>query len=491
MKFEAILAAVAISMAFLSGSLLLSVRDRAPGLEPVVVEKYLKRYMSDAKSLSEWRAQPSAEFVDPKSLLPSFEQHDFASAVRLARFEKTCRPAGRNGLSKSLEKAWLWQEFKCGLRKRLPERFLETPPYFHPSGKSYALLMNSGSEHRAYFHVQELAASAEITVEEPWATLASLRWEELHGLTRADDVVLSEKSVLIKHLERDQNVYRIFPRGTWDEFWSRTPFRPTTFDSADRCFVKQGSVCWRYDVTSIMPWSPALLLLVASIASTLILFVLLTSRIRRRRLEEERLKFALQMLTHELRTPLTNLSLNVDRFRAKFDELPESAQSFMLGIFDQVERLRRVTDNSQQYLSKDLTTSLLAPRFCEITSLGDFIRHTLEPYREHIELEIEDDGRSWSLDPYWVSICIKNLVENALRHGLKPVRVSLRTSHESWAVEVEDQGMSIFDPMKRGSESQGMGVGFRLVQKIAPLVRGRVRIRFAPTRIRIEFSEGT
>lgn len=94
-----------------------------------------------------------------------------------------------------------------------------------------------------------------------------------------------------------------------------------------------------------------------------------------------------------------------------------------------------------------------------------------------------------SLDPYWTSICIKNLVENALMHGVRPVQVIVSQQGKNWNIEVSDRGTKSFDPSVKGEHSTGFGLGFKIVKSIVPSLNANLDISYNPTKIKISFGE--
>jgi signal transduction histidine kinase len=92
--------------------------------------------------------------------------------------------------------------------------------------------------------------------------------------------------------------------------------------------------------------------------------------------------------------------------------------------------------------------------------------------------QVQLDGESCSLrgDPHQLRSLVRNLVENALRHGLAPVRVAVRCDAREVVMSVSDQGPGvpeaqreqIFEPFFRdGTGMRGTGLGLALVRKIA------------------------
>jgi signal transduction histidine kinase len=89
-------------------------------------------------------------------------------------------------------------------------------------------------------------------------------------------------------------------------------------------------------------------------------------------------------------------------------------------------------------------------------------------------------------DPTLLRRLVRNLVENALRHGSPPVSVSVAQENARAALRVSDHGNGIpgsdteavFEPFQRGrhAKAAGTGLGLSLVRKIARHHGGDARI---------------
>ena len=82
---------------------------------------------------------------------------------------------------------------------------------------------------------------------------------------------------------------------------------------------------------------------------------------------------------------------------------------------------------------------------------------------------------------------LRNLIENALKHGTPPVEVILNSTKDFIKITVTDSGNGIsvndiekvFEPFYRGSGQQnknGYGLGLPLVKQIAEAHNGNVKI---------------
>lgn len=490
MRTEIFLSFVTIAMAFVSGALILSVRQ-APSLKlagPVLAQE-ISKFAKENPSKGTFRIDTFKEILDPNNLLPSYHRYSYSEVQALENYRKTCQSV-RPKRSEDLQKAWLWEESHC--RKIvLKDEFFEKLPLFHPSGHSFSFLANKGADwnlaHAHLFHVLELKELNILDLKHPIAAFVHFDWNSLSALSYGAKVVLGGTLVLIA--KGDDAEYEIFDKPLWDAFWSKTPFRPHPLNENDVCFVKDDSICWSYDFKSAYfpKWNPWVLLMGLAVILTLAVFVLLIVRFRQKKRDQQRLKFALEMLAHEIRTPVTNLALTMESFRSDFDKFPEKSKTDLLRLFDQVERIKRVAETSRNYLQKQPASLLFETNFIEIRSLNDFIIQTLDPYESQIELQISDALGPIKIDPYWTSICIKNLVENSLMHGKKPVQILVDRGETHWTIRVQDQGQTQFDPKTKGAQSRGFGLGLQILRRILPSIHGELRFEFKPTRASLSF----
>jgi signal transduction histidine kinase len=92
---------------------------------------------------------------------------------------------------------------------------------------------------------------------------------------------------------------------------------------------------------------------------------------------------------------------------------------------------------------------------------------------EHVEL----DGQAATLrgDPRLLRRMLRNLLENAIRHGAPPVEVRVSRTGDGVEMAVCDHGAGVpeaerehvFDPFYRAGTGQGSGLGLALVRQIA------------------------
>jgi len=113
----------------------------------------------------------------------------------------------------------------------------------------------------------------------------------------------------------------------------------------------------------------------------------------------------------------------------------------------------------------------------------------LEHYKDQVEFYPLTQDLSGLLDPYWVEISLKNLIENAIDHGSKPIKVTLSHENKVFKVTVEDQGVCQFETLEdmcrefaKGKNSSGTGLGLNIVKKVMKEMGGELKFKKNPTR---------
>lgn len=292
--------------------------------------------------------------------------------------------------------------------------------------------------------------------------------------------------------------YAVYDPRDWDQFIESRPYLAAPFHPADSCVLRRDDICWRKNAGYLnrMAQKPAALLMFGSVALTLLAVRLLFKKIEFQSRAEERKRFALQNLTHELRTPLSSIVVSLEALRSHFNSLPEEAQDATMHICDDVQRLQRLAEASKQYLSSHNGKELILFRPRQIPSIHAYLENQLEPYLDRIRLELPEDDQAITLDPYWVGICIKNLVENALIHGKAPVAVRASVQGRSLLLSVQDQGICTFStlikmskPFVKGRSSQGLGLGLAIVRKVIHEMNGSLDFSPNPTCFTLRLDE--
>lgn len=176
-----------------------------------------------------------------------------------------------------------------------------------------------------------------------------------------------------------------------------------------------------------------------------------------------------------------------------YDSIPTLAQNIFLRMSDDIRRLQRLAEQSRQYLNsergkKDRGIVVLSSK--KIPSVNDYMMDVLAPFKDQIEVALVDSDREFALDPYWFSVCVKNLVENALFHGKKPVGVNVSFEGETLVLAVWDRGQwsRVGAPLP-GSPSQGLGLGLEIVKRVAATMKAELTFTGDPTTVTLRLPE--
>jgi signal transduction histidine kinase len=181
-------------------------------------------------------------------------------------------------------------------------------------------------------------------------------------------------------------------------------------------------------------------------------------------------KALLAHASHELRSPLTRLRMAVELFVSRPDPAlyPDIIADIaeLDGLVDEIlfaSRLDHATD-----LPDRESVDLLALAAEEAARAGA----SMAPVQPGAVFEIEGS-------PRWLRRMIRNLIENAVRHGEPPVEVELGRADGAISLTVRDHGPGIpeaerervfepfYRPSGRGETAGSWGLGLSIVRQIA------------------------
>lgn len=414
----------------------------------------------------------------------------------------------------NFQKVWIWEEFRCGKRFRLPHDFFKQAPFIHPSGKSYAFLaFESGRNHFSrrdwvlahlpYFHVSEFNQLSEQIGDlgRPWSILSNLSYEDLAGLARGQEHILTREFLFSRVKYPDFYFifeYRVYPRAALEDFLRDSRYMLREFSANRDCFYKDGQMCWEYNTRHLttMMEQASVLFLVGLLIIIVILIRLIIVKLKTQRLEDERRRLALQVLTHEFRTPIASMILVMERLFKRVDELDPETQEAVLHLSSNVYRLQRLSETSRNYLRIQKGRRLVDFNIEVIADLEEFLSDHLyahiEKYgSEKIVIHAPKIENSWqiSFDPYWIGICLVNLVNNAVDHGAFPIEVSCEIEGSQLIIRVQDAGDCHFENLSdmteefiKGRKSEGTGLGLNIVAKVMKDMGGALHFDSSPTR---------
>jgi DNA-binding response OmpR family regulator len=192
----------------------------------------------------------------------------------------------------------------------------------------------------------------------------------------------------------------------------------------------------------------------------------------RRRVTRDRLHL-LRTLTHELRTPAMALGLDIEPLRASYDELPIHLQEPLLRLSGGIARLHRVLQHSARTLELFEGKGKLASPVT-IESTHEMLKDLAAEWPEEVTLTCEGDDGAIATDPEWLAVALRNLVDNACKHGTSPVVVRAKLERDALVVRVEDAGTTSEMSFRhataawtRSKASGGLGLGLALVARVA------------------------
>jgi len=190
-------------------------------------------------------------------------------------------------------------------------------------------------------------------------------------------------------------------------------------------------------------------------------------------------------ISHDLRTPMTRLRLEID-----INPLPESARHAMAGDIEQMDAIvGQFLDYARPAPQQPKDRVVLAPLIEQALAQA---RVTADPGATvalDLDPAIAVDGY-----PTEVSRAIENLLTNAARYGRNPdtaqldLTVGVRRDGMHAVLSIADRGPGIapemverlLRPFERGdaarSEARGAGLGLAIVERIARLHRGELRL---------------
>jgi signal transduction histidine kinase len=422
------------------------------------------------------------ELVDPRVALPRWHASPRAQAASVFAATRDCSATKPNVeiTDASLAKAWAWHERSCAKNGDFSD-LLARPPFMHPSGRSYAALAKARGISDAAIgdglHVLELPAGDAL------GAIDSRAWE---AFARGDRIVLTKTALVIAdHGSSGIARIRSWERPAFEERARRASLALVARDPRSTCARPASStLCW--ETLTRAERHRGALAAASTASASLALFAAIALAVAwrndRKRVNADRLH-VLRTLTHELRTPATSLGIDIEPLRAAYDEMPASCQEPLLRISDGIERLNRVLHRTARYLELFERTTPLDARKRPVSAKETFAEMK-EEWPDGVTLEGPERDATIDVDVEWLSVAVRNLAENAIRHGKAPALVSWRVDAGELVICVTDQGEStglVVEPHRRSETSKGLGLGLAIVHRVAELLGGTLSHEPSPT----------
>ncbi|MGB0452181.1 MAG: ATP-binding protein [Bacteriovoracaceae bacterium] len=423
--------------------------------------------------------------------------------------------------SANYEKVWVWEEFRCGLRLKLSNSFFYSAPYLHPSGQSYAALAYKSAHgvystrdwvlgHLNLFHVGELAwARSQIgPLEGVFVYLQHLDRSTLEDIVAGKGTILTKDFLLarIKYPGFTELLeYRFYLRDDLEHFLKDSNYILHNYRPGKHCFYRDGEICWDLSMRHVFSLlnSTTLVVFLGCIIILGFLIVLIINKLKAQRLEDERKRLALQVLTHEFRTPVASLLLQVENLSPYFEKLSDPLQEILLRISGDAYRLKRLTDMSRNYIKSQNFKGLFDFNIEVFPSVNDFVEDIVLEYQEGLTpedreknpmtLNLLEKDLTFATDWYWLRICVLNLLKNAIDHGLAPITINLTEQKGCLFISVSDSGDCQFETLdeitrefSKGQKSEGTGLGLNIVRKVVESLKGKLLFSQGPTTFTME-----
>lgn len=210
---------------------------------------------------------------------------------------------------------------------------------------------------------------------------------------------------------------------------------------------------------------------------------------RSQRLARLQLEFTAGV-SHELRTPLAVIVSAGDNLAEGFVRDPLKVREYGALVRDEGTRLTGMVDQVLRFSEFEADRIPLTRRSVLLSDVIAQVEREMRPAAERLGCEWESsiENAAVSVDAEALRVAVRNLVENALRHGGgKWIRVRGAVQGDTAVVTVEDRGSGIspadlshlFEPFYRGVDSRaqqrkGSGLGLALVDRIARAHGGSV-----------------
>jgi len=185
-------------------------------------------------------------------------------------------------------------------------------------------------------------------------------------------------------------------------------------------------------------------------------------------------KTLLANASHELRTPLARIRMAVELMKERADPVRKA------GLEQDIAELDALIDEIL------LASRLDALKRLEADENVDLLALAAEECARYENAELDGEPVTVSGDPRLLRRMIRNLLENAKRHGAPPIEVRVSRAGDGVEITVCDHGAGVpeaerervFDPFYRhtgAGEITGAGLGLALVRQIARRHGGEAR----------------
>ena len=195
-------------------------------------------------------------------------------------------------------------------------------------------------------------------------------------------------------------------------------------------------------------------------------------------------------VSHELRTPLTSIVAaaktakrpGTESHQGEFWEIVERQADRLSGTVEDILEAAKIDERQE---GSDAFRSA-----ADVAAMTRMAAADFAVTGRDIEVEAPSSAVAY-VDPHAIRRVLDNLIDNALKHGLAPVRVVVSEDHDRVLLGVYDAGPGIpeacreriferFSRLDRDRENPGIGLGLPIVRALVRGSGGEIRVDDAP-----------
>lgn len=186
-------------------------------------------------------------------------------------------------------------------------------------------------------------------------------------------------------------------------------------------------------------------------------------------------KMLLANASHELRTPLSRIRLGLELYQ-------QTRKSERLdGLRDDINELDELIEEILLMSRLDNLETDISLEECDLKAL---IQTEMARYQD---ISLSGSAPMIYANQKLMQRVVRNLIENAFKHGAPPVKLSLKSEQDTIILTISDHGkgvapehrVKIFERFYRGSDRQnveGYGLGLPLVKQIIQAHQGSIEL---------------
>lgn len=202
---------------------------------------------------------------------------------------------------------------------------------------------------------------------------------------------------------------------------------------------------------------------------------------------KETIKFFAYSISHDLKSPAIGLFGLSKRLLEKYGEtLSEKARLYCRQIMKAAEEIVSLVECINNYISARETVE--EPQVFSLSEIVETIKSEFKSRLEKqgVTLVVQNILPTIVGYPHLILRAMRNLVDNALKHGgqeLSRIQIEVEERPDFWVIAVRDNGVgipphivdSIFEPFHRGrTKVEGSGLGLAIISEVARKHGGKV-----------------